>query len=50
MNDKQFGGNYDTSHTEINSLFKLKTLNSFTLKSGFNHKNKRKSSQIKNKI
>ena len=39
MNNKQFGGNYDTTHAEINLLYKLKILNSFTSKYGLNHKN-----------
>ena len=49
MNNKQFGGNYSTSHAEINLLFNLNIINSFTSKYGLNHKNKCKSSQKRNK-
>eukprot|EP01084_Bolivina_argentea_P044277 81493_1 len=54
MNNKQFGGNYISTHAEINLLFKLKILNSYTSKYGLisnknKQKNKFKSLQIRNK-
>mmetsp|Transcript_71010 Transcript_71010/g.112865 ORF Transcript_71010/g.112865 Transcript_71010/m.112865 type:complete len:111 (-) Transcript_71010:119-451(-) len=34
MHSKQFGGDYDTTHAEIQLLFKLNILNSYTSKYG----------------
>ena len=49
MNKKQFGGVYDTTHAEIQLLYDLNILNSYTSKYGLNHKSTCKSSQVRNK-
>ena len=40
LNKKQFGGNYDTTHAEINLLFNLKLLTSKLSRCGYNKKSK----------
>lgn len=40
LNNKQFGGNYNTTHAEINLLFKLGILTSKLSRCGYNKKSK----------
>ena len=50
LNRKQFGGNYETSHAEINLLFRLGVLTPKIARTGLSKSSKRRPNRYINKL